>query len=51
MSQPAMIDNKALLSIVHATVNGISSIPVTNVATDTDKVTRKVRNIEQRSTF
>ena len=38
-------------AIVQETVRGISSIPVTNVSTDTDRVTRKVRNIEARSRF
>ncbi|MFM7088517.1 MAG: hypothetical protein ACKOW9_03220 [Candidatus Paceibacterota bacterium] len=49
--QPAIIDNAALQAIVKQTVKGVISIPVNNVATDTDKVARKVKNIEQRSTF
>ena len=38
-------------AIVRETVKGISSIPVTNVATDTAKVDRRVKNIEARSKF
>jgi hypothetical protein len=43
----AVIDNKSLAAIVGA----ISAIPVTNVATDTNKIIRKVQNIEQRAIF
>lgn len=40
-----------IAAIVEETVRGITSIPVTNVSTETDRVARKVRNIEARSKF
>ena len=35
--------------VVKEVVDGVASIPVKNVATDTDKMARKVKNIETSS--
>jgi hypothetical protein len=43
----ATIDEASLIRVM----KNVTSIPVTNVSTDTDRVTRKVRNIEARSRF
>ena len=38
-------------AIVQETIKGVTSIPVVNVATNTTKVDKKVKNIEAKSKF
>jgi putative sterol carrier protein len=44
-------DEKMISQIVKQTINGIASIPVINVESNTTKVQRKVKNIESRSSW
>lgn len=51
MESPSMKNDQSMdiKSIVSEVVNGVASIPVNNVATDTGDVMRKVKNLEDKS--
>lgn len=48
---PAQQQQVNVAAIVRETVKGVTSIPVVNVATNTTKVDKKVKNIEAKSRF